>query len=124
MAEILIVDDDRINLALARKVMEQEGHAVFEARSGEEAVALALKSPPDLIVMDIMMHGMGGITALSKLRQEKTTLHIPVVALTALAMPGDEKRMLASGFDAYVSKPIKIQSFARQVQALLEQHAP
>ncbi len=120
MAEVLIVDDDRINRALACKILEQQGYAVVEATSGEEAVSLSLKSPPDLIVMDIMMPGMGGISALSKLRKQKNTSHIPVIALTALAMPDDKQRLLACGFDAYVSKPINIQGFARQVQALLE----
>lgn len=120
MAKILIVDDDRLNLALTREVLERQGHSVVEAKSGEEAVCMAASSRPDLIVMDIMMPGMGGIAALEKLRKNNSVSHLPVIALTALAMPGDKQRILACGFDAYVPKPIKVLSFARQVQSLLD----
>jgi len=75
MANILLADDDRLNLILVREIMTREGHDVIEARDGEEAVSLALQVLPDLIVMDIMMPGMGGISALSQLRKEPSTQH-------------------------------------------------
>jgi two-component system cell cycle response regulator DivK len=119
MADILIVDDDRINLALIHSILEQQGHAIAEAGNGEEALSNALQSPPDLIVMDIMMPGMGGVEALHRLRKKKSTQHIPVIALTAMAMPGDENDLLESGFDAYISKPLRVPEFIRQVEELL-----
>jgi len=121
VTQVLIVDDDRVNLALVREVMLREGFTVIEATSGEEAVSLAMQASPDLIVMDIMMPGMGGISALSQLRNQPRTQHIPVIALTAMAMPDDCRKLLDCGFNAYVSKPIRVQDFSRQVQALLEE---
>ncbi len=123
MAEILIVDDDRINLALAHSILKQAGFAVLEAASGEEAVDMAIQSLPDLIVMDIMMPGIGGVEALHRLRQNKATWNIPVIALTAMAMPDDREKLFIDGFSAYISKPLHVHEFVEQVRHVLERTA-
>jgi len=123
MARFLIVDDDSINRELVSAILEGQGHDIEMAATGEDAVRMARESPPDMILMDVMMPGMGGLKAVSLLRSHETTSRIPVVALTALAMPGDREGLLAGGFDAYIEKPISVRTFMQQVQALLSGQA-
>jgi len=119
MIEVLVADDDHINRALVHSILKKEGCQVIEARSGEEAVEKALFALPDLIVMDIMMPGMGGVEALHRIRQNKVTCHIPVIALTAMAMRNDREKLLIDGFDVYISKPLNIHVLIDQVRHLL-----
>jgi two-component system cell cycle response regulator DivK len=111
MAHILVVDDDARNLRLATAVLEQAGHSVLGAEDGEQGVTLALAHLPDLVLMDVQMPGMDGVTALKLLRAEPRSLALKVVALTALAMKGDAERLLAEGFDGYLEKPIRYKEF-------------
>ncbi|WP_038250083.1 response regulator [Ghiorsea bivora] len=121
MANILVADDDPLNLTLACEILKQSGHQAQQASCGEAVVQLAMQQPPpDLIVLDIMMPGLGGIGALHELRGEERTRDIPIVALTAMAMTNDYKRLIELGFDAYVSKPFKVEEFVAQVQTLLD----
>ena len=120
MARILVVDDDARNLRLARTALEQAGHEVLSAVGGAEAVDAALAHAPDLVLMDVQMPGMDGVSALRRLRAEPRTAAIKVVALTALAMRGDAERLLAEGFDGYLEKPIRYKEFLASVAALLE----
>jgi len=120
MAKILVVDDDARNLRLAATVLEQAGHEVLSAEGGAEGVKAALAHAPDLVLMDVQMPGMDGVSALSRLRAEPRTASLKVVALTALTMKGDRERLLAEGFDGYLEKPIRYKEFLASVAALLE----
>jgi two-component system cell cycle response regulator DivK len=119
MAHIVVVDDDARNLRLATAVLEQAGHQVSAAQDGALGAALALEHLPDLVLMDVQMPGMDGITALRLLRADPRTAALNVVALTALAMKGDAERLLAEGFDAYLEKPIRYKEFLQAVERLL-----
>ncbi len=120
MARILVVDDDLFNLKLAVTVLTQAGHEVLSAGGGEEGVAAALAHAPDLVLMDVQMPGMDGVSALRRLRADPRTAALKVVALTALTMKGDRERLLAEGFDGYLEKPIRYNAFLASVAALLE----
>ncbi len=117
---ILIVEDNEKNLKLARDVLQFSGFQTLEAGSGEAAVDLARERRPDLILMDIELPGIDGITALQQLRADADTSGIPIVALTASAMSTDRDRFDGAGFDGYISKPINIKEFPGQVRAHCE----
>ena len=117
---ILIVEDNEKNLKLARDVLQFSGFQTLEAGTGEAAVDLARQRRPDLILMDIELPGIDGITALQQLRADAQTAQIPIVALTASAMSADRDRFFSAGFDGYISKPINIKEFPNQVLAHCE----
>lgn len=120
MPRILVVDDNIMNLTLAKDVLEMHGYDVETAENGELAIAQAMASPPDLILMDLRMPVMDGTTAMLQLHREEVTRHIPVVALTASAMKGERERLLARGFDGYIEKPIDLASFPGHVAAFIK----
>jgi len=113
---ILVVEDNDKNLKLTRDVLEFAGYTVEVATTGEEAVAQALASVPDLILMDLQLPGMDGHEALARLRADPDTQRVPVVALTASAMPMDRERALSAGFDGFLEKPIRVREFPDQVR--------
>jgi len=117
---ILVVEDNERNLKLVRDVLEYAGYDVRVARTGEEGVTLALKEPPDLVLMDLQLPGIDGMEALRQLRASQRTADIPVVAVTAQAMKQDRERALEAGFDGYVEKPISVRVFPDQVRGFLE----
>jgi two-component system cell cycle response regulator DivK len=121
MAEkrILIVEDDPFSLKLVRDVLQTNGYQTEEATSGEEAVAKAAESGPDLIVMDIRLPGMDGLEATRRLKSDPGTASIPIVAVTAHAMPEDEARILEAGCQAYLPKPLHFAEFVSVVKSLL-----
>ncbi|MDP2182022.1 MAG: response regulator [Actinomycetota bacterium] len=119
MSTILIVDDNPGHLALLSDVLQAEGHTTQAAESGEQAIELALSTTPDLILMDIQIGDMGGVEALSVLRQNPATRAVPIIAVTALAMDGDKERLLAAGFDDYLSKPVDLAVVRKIVQRFL-----
>jgi two-component system cell cycle response regulator DivK len=121
---VLLVEDNERNLKLARDVLEYAGFTVLVASTGEDAVATARSSRPDVILMDLQLPGMDGHGALSVLRADSMTRHIPVVALTAFAMARDRDRALAAGFDGYLEKPISVRTFPDQVRAHLRSEDP
>lgn len=116
--QILIVEDNVKNLKLLRAVLRVKGYATIEAETGEAALALAREHKPALILMDIQLPGIDGREVMRILKAEPGTRRIPVVALTAFAMKGDEESLLAEGFDGYVSKPIDV----RELPGLVESH--
>jgi two-component system cell cycle response regulator DivK len=120
---VLLVEDNEKNLKLARDVLEFSGFIVHVATTGEDAVSQAATSPPDLILMDLQLPGIDGHEALARLRGDPVTSGIPVVALTAFAMPEDRERALGAGFDGYLEKPISIRDFPDQVRAHLRSEA-
>jgi two-component system, cell cycle response regulator DivK len=106
MAKILIVEDNLANMTLATLLVEAAGHAVISAVDAEAGLTLARAEQPDLILMDIQLPGMDGLEATALLKRDDVTRAIPVIALTALAMKGDEERIRAAGCDGYIAKPI------------------
>ncbi len=117
---ILIVEDNEKNLKLARDVLQFKSYRTLEARTAAEGIDLAATHLPNLILMDIQLPDMDGITALRRLMAEPRTAAIPVIALTAFAMKGDRERFLGAGFDGYLVKPINIKEFSEQVRQFCE----
>ena len=113
---VLIVEDNDKNMKLFRDVLQVSGFETLEATSGEQAIELAVQRAPDLVLMDIQLGGMDGLTALQRLRQDGRTASTPVVALTAQAMAGDRERFLEAGFDGYMSKPVDVAAFMSMVK--------
>jgi two-component system cell cycle response regulator DivK len=117
MAKILIVEDNAANMKLAIFLIESAGHSVLSATDAEAGLTLARGERPDLILMDIQLPGMDGLEATRLLKADESTHAIPVIALTALAMKGDEERIRAAGCDGYIAKPINYQEFLATLAA-------
>jgi two-component system cell cycle response regulator DivK len=120
MARILIVEDNVANMKLATFILESAGHTVIPAMDAEAGLTLARADHPDLILMDIQLPGMDGLQATGLLKADEATRGIPVIALTALAMKGDEERIRAAGCDGYIAKPLSYRDFLAIIQARLE----
>ena len=120
---ILIVEDNEKNLKLVRDVLRHTGYQTIEAGTGEDGVRLAKERVPALILMDIQLPGIDGITALGQLRADPATRAIPVIAVTASAMTQDRKKIMAAGFDGYQTKPIRVREFMDVVRETLDRHA-
>jgi two-component system, cell cycle response regulator DivK len=119
MARILIVEDNPDNMLLTEMLLQSAGHTVFSAIDAEAGLTLARDERPDLILMDVQLPGMDGLEATALLKRDEATRAIPVVALTALAMTGDEARIRAAGCDGYIAKPMGIQEFLLTIAAQL-----
>ena len=119
---ILIIEDNEKNRKTVRDVVESKGYKTIESETAEEGLRLAIEKSPDLILMDIQLPGMDGITALKQLKTDPQTKSIPVIAITASAMSYNRVTMLAEGFDGYQSKPISLKEFLSEVQRVLESH--
>jgi two-component system cell cycle response regulator DivK len=119
MARILIVEDNPANMTLAVFLLQSAGHVTLSATTAEAGLALARDEQPDLILMDIQLPGMDGLEATGILKGAGVTCAIPVIALTALAMKGDEERIRAAGCDGYIAKPIHYKDFLASVAAQL-----
>ena len=111
---MLVVEDNALNMELVRDVLHAKGYRTLEATSGEEALELAGQHEPALILLDIQLPGIDGVTTLGRLR-ETVPAGTPVVAFTAQAMQGDRESFLEAGFDGYISKPIDVPEFIRAV---------
>ena len=116
---ILIVEDNENNMMLVRDVLELKGYNVLPATTGEEGVRLALENKPDLILMDIHLPDIDGVTALKRIRADATMQKIPVLAVSASAMPEDRQKILASGFEDYITKPLNIKSFVETIEKFI-----
>ena len=116
---ILVVEDNERNLKLLRDVLEYAGYDVRVARTAEDGITLAVKEPPDLVLMDLQLPGIDGMEALRRLREYPRTADIPVVAVTAQAMKQDRERALDAGFNGYIEKPISVRAFPDQVRGFL-----
>ena len=119
MARILVVDDNPHNAKLARVVLSGAGHEVLTAADAEEAQALVRSATPQLILMDLQLPGMDGLELTRRLKSDPATAAIPVLALTANAMRGDDERARAAGCEAYITKPIDTRRLPEQVAAHL-----
>ena len=120
MATILVVEDNAANLKLATFLLESAGYTVISAANGETGVTLARTEQPALILMDIQLPGMDGLQATALLKADAATRAIPVIALTALAMKGDEERIRAAGCDGYIAKPLAYKDFLATVASRLQ----
>jgi len=116
---VLIVEDNELNLKLLRDVLEAHGYATLATREGGAALALARDERPDLILMDLQLPDISGLDAVRQLKAHEETRAIPVVAVTAFAMVGDERKALMSGCDAYVAKPIVLRDFLDLVERFI-----
>ena len=121
--EILIVEDNPLNMELARDLLEARGYAVREAGTAQEGIDEINSRRPDLVLMDVQLPGMDGLTATRLLRQNSALTDLVIVALTAHAMKGDEAKVLEAGCNGYISKPIDTRQFPVQVAAYLEKAA-
>ena len=119
MAKVLIIEDNAANMKLAIFLLQSAGHTVLSATDAEAGLTLARDEHPDLILMDIQLPGMDGLQATVLLKRDEATRAIPVIALTALAMKGDEERIRAAGCDGYIAKPMRYQEFLATIAAQL-----
>jgi two-component system cell cycle response regulator len=118
-ARILVVEDNEINLSLMTYLLQAAGYEALEARDGEEGLRAAMAGSPDLILCDLQMPKLNGYDLAARVKSTDDLKHIPLVAVTALAMVGDREKTSAAGFDGYLSKPINPETFVQQVEKLL-----
>ena len=111
---ILIVEDNLVNLELAKDILEMAGYEILEASTAEEGIKLTRAELPDLILMDVGLPGMDGLQAIRILKQDPAVKHIPMVCLTAHAMAGDEEKAREAGSDGYITKPINTRELPKQ----------
>lgn len=116
---MLVVEDNAANLALASFLLQSAGHTVLGATDAEAGLMLAREQQPNLILMDIQLPGMDGLAATVLLKKDDITRGIPVIALTALAMKGDEQRIRAAGCDGYIAKPLAYKEFLAMIAVQL-----
>jgi two-component system cell cycle response regulator DivK len=121
MSTILIVEDNEKNMKLVRDILRHKGHETLEAVNGLDGVRLALERKPDLVLMDIQLPDIDGITALQRIRDDRSLDKVPVLAVSASVMPDEQQKIVTSGFDAYVTKPINLKQFLETVQRFLAQ---
>ncbi|QOY96011.1 response regulator [Massilia sp. UMI-21] len=119
MARILIIEDNPANVELMAFLLTAYGHVAVSAPDGPRGIALARAEPPELVACDVHLPGMDGYAVLAALKAEPSLSAVPVLAVTALAMAGDRERVLAAGFDGYISKPIEPESFVAELEAFL-----
>jgi two-component system cell cycle response regulator DivK len=119
VAKILIVEDNAANMSLAVFLLQSAGYTVCSATNAETGLTLARAEQPALILMDVQLPGMDGLEATALLKRDDATRAIPVIALTALAMKGDEERIRAAGCDGYIAKPLAYKEFLAVISAQL-----
>ena len=119
MSTILIVEDNEKNMKLVRDILQHQGHATLEAVTGRGGVQMAATLLPDLILMDIQLPDIDGIQALREIRTVAALDAVPVVAVSASVMPDEQHKIVSSGFDAFVTKPINLKQFRETVQRFL-----
>jgi len=118
--KVLIVEDNELNMKLFHDLLEAQGYETLETREGLAALTLAREHKPDLILMDIQLPEISGLEVTKWLKDDESLAHIPVIAVTAFAMKGDEERIRAGGCAAYIAKPIAVAHFLETVKKFLE----
>ena len=117
--KILIVEDDDLNMKLMNDLLRAKGYETVQTNNGREALPLVREHLPDLVIMDIQLPGISGLDATRAIKAEADLKHIPVVAVTAFALRGDEEKMRQGGCDDYIAKPISVSAFLGKVAGLL-----
>ena len=118
--KVLIVEDNELNMKLFHDLLEAQGYETLQTREGLQALALAREHHPDLILMDIQLPEISGLEVTKWLKEDEDLSHIPVVAVTAFAMKGDEERIREGGCEGYISKPISVSHFLDTISRLLD----
>jgi two-component system cell cycle response regulator DivK len=116
---VLIVEDNELNMKLFHDLLEAQGYEVHQTRDGSQALDLARERQPDLILMDIQLPEVSGLDVIKWLKADEDLKHIPVIAVTAFAMKGDEEKIREGGCEAYIAKPISVSHFLETVQQFL-----
>jgi CheY-like chemotaxis protein len=117
--KILIVEDNPVHMKLIEMTLRAKNYTLLKANDGEEALDMAIREPPNLVIMDINLPGMTGFETSKKLRENPAFSHIPVIAITAYAMKGDREKIIEAGCDAYLSKPINTRELPGVIAELL-----
>jgi len=117
--KILVVEDNPMNQILAREILTANGYDVVEANTGSDAIKRVMAERPDIILMDLNLPEMDGITATKILKSDDNYRDITIIALTASAMKGEVERILAEGFDGYISKPIEVKKFIKDISSYI-----
>ena len=118
--KVLLVEDNLVNMKLLQATLEPRGYILVTATDGEEALEKACKENPDLIIMDIQLPKLSGIEVVKRLRQMPDFKRIPIIALTAYAMKGDEERLIEAGFDVYLPKPVNTRELPKVISEMLQ----
>jgi two-component system cell cycle response regulator DivK len=121
MSTILIVEDNEKNMKLVRDILQHDGHATLEAATGREGLRLAAEARPDLVLMDIQLQDMDGIAVLRGIRADPALDAMPVLAVSASVMPDERQKVVDSGFDALITKPIQLRQFRETVRRFLRE---
>jgi two-component system cell cycle response regulator DivK len=116
---ILVIEDSPVNMALTVAILENAGHAILQADHAAQGMEIARREQPDLVLMDIQLPDLDGLQATRLLKSDPRTSHLPVIALTAFAMKGDEDETRAAGCDGYVTKPIRYKEFLAEMDAVM-----
>jgi len=119
--KILIVEDNPLNMRLIEMTLRAKGYWLLKATDGEEALDAAIREKPDLIIMDLNLPKVSGLEVTKRLRQMPAFNHIPIIAVTAHAMKGDEEKIIEAGCDAYLPKPISTRQLPRVIAEMLLQ---
>ena len=118
--KVLIVEDNELNMKLFHDLLEAQGYETLQTREGLSALALAREHQPDLILMDIQLPEISGLEVTKWLKEDDALSHIPVIAVTAFAMKGDEEKIREGGCEAYIAKPISVVQFLETVDRFLQ----
>ena len=119
-AKILYIEDNIDNMILVKRILEIEGYEVIQAETGEEGLAKAFESHPDIVITDINLPDIDGYTITTKLKQDQVTAHIPIIAMTANVMKKDKQTVFEAGCDGYISKPIDVDELPIQIENFLK----
>ena len=117
---VLVIEDNDVNMKLVNDLLESRGYSILQAKNGEEGWRMARERHPDLILMDIRLPDVSGIEVTERLKKDETLKSIPVIAVTAFATNGDEKKYCESGCDGYIAKPISIPTFLETLERFLD----
>jgi CheY-like chemotaxis protein len=119
MIKVLIAEDNAVNRELLRELLEIRGYAVMESCNGEEALDQIAKTQPDILLLDLSMPVLDGFGTIERIRKNPSFRSLPVLAVTAYAMQGDREKILTSGFDGYLSKPINPAALQKELERVL-----
>lgn len=121
MAKILVIEDNPENMQLITYLLRTFGHIAIEATDGQTGLNIIIDQAPDLILCDLQMPGIDGYEVIRRIKQNPKLVNISIVAVTAYAMVGDQEKILATGFNGYISKPINPETFVKEIEKFLQQ---
>ena len=119
MKRVLVVDDNEDNLYLICFILRKHGYEAIEARNGAQGIELAIKMKPDLVLLDIQLPDISGLEVARSIRASEVNGHLPIIALTSYATPDEKETVLTSGFDGYITKPFRLETFIPEIEKYL-----